>query len=133
MRVNRIFALALGAIIFGAGCATVVSAPLMSPGTTDAGVTMLTIGQGRQGHVGTLSIGVYSIESVQGTLEGAIQVLPNEPAVRVHVGETVERAGYSIYVQELRIGGKLESLSCGGPVGCSGGDSITLVVTPPPK
>lgn len=94
---------------------------------------MLTIARGTQGHVGTLSIGFYSIESVDGTLEGAIQVLPSEPAVKVHVGETVERAGYSIYVQELRIGGNLESLGCGGAPGCPRGDSITLVVTPPPK
>ena len=96
-------------------------------------MTTVTIAQGTQGHVGTLSIGVYSIENVQGTLEGAIQVLPSEPALRVHVGETIERAGYSIYVQELRIGGKLESLGCGGPAGCSGGDRITLVVTLPPQ
>ena len=57
--------------------------------------------------------------------------MASEPVVRVHVGETIERAGYSIYVQELRIGGALDALGCRGLVaGCSGGDRVTLVVTP---
>jgi len=129
----RNIALVLGVVVLAAGCASVATAPSPSPGASGAGVTTVTIAQGTQGQVGTLSIGVFSIENVQGRLEGAIQILPSEPALRVHAGETVERAGYSIYVQELRIGSKLESLGCGGSAGCSGGDRITLVVTPPPK
>ena len=69
------------------------------PRASGPGVTTLTIAQGTVGRVGALSIGVFSVRDVAGTLEAALGI-EGEPGATVHVGDTIERAGYSIYVQE---------------------------------
>ena len=116
--------------LMACGSVESASAPTSSalPAVTGAAAHTMGLGQGTQGQFESIRIGLVSIDRESGRLVGWLSSGPGAPFA-VHVGETVTRSGYSIFVSEMSVGGLLDSLLCNGRVGCSAGSSILLVVS----